>query len=321
MMIENMRSPLLIVGPPRSGTSLVRDLVRLCPGVYVPPDETQFLVSYIRRASDGASREDLAMFLDKTSFSIHMRRRGLWPDRRTLNRLLDVPQPQTAIPLLFAELARREGVEKITIWGDKTPGYALHLPLIRQIYPDLRVLAVVRDPRNVVLSMREAWGKSILRGSVLWRDSTVAMHEYLTSSGPERARALKYEELVSDPTSVMAGVAEWLNVDFPEDALGDYYSEERWGSAKGSAGVVRGDPLRYRRLLNAKELSLIESVTFDQLQLWGYRPENAQKAYSPGRFRSGMYRAIDAPRSFRAYIKDRGVLAGVRYKLAQRRSA
>ena len=65
--------------------------------------------------------------------------------------------------------ARPDGV-----WGDKSPNYRAHLPLLRQLWPEARFIHIIRDARDVCLSSHKAWKKAVLRNAQRWTDEVRA---------------------------------------------------------------------------------------------------------------------------------------------------
>jgi Sulfotransferase family len=147
----------VIVGAPRSGTTLLRLMLDAHPQLAIPP-ETGFLTlaSALRSAGQPLQTE---VFVEAiTSFPPAM---PGWPDfgipladfRRELDRirLVDVADGFRAFYRLYAA---RFGKSR---WGDKTPGYVLHLCDIAETLPEAHVIHVIRDGRDVSLSLRQCW--------------------------------------------------------------------------------------------------------------------------------------------------------------------
>lgn len=51
---------------------------------------------------------------------------------------------------LFEKNARGEGKSR---WGDKTPYYVMHLPKLLEWFPDAQIVHLIRDGRDVALSL------------------------------------------------------------------------------------------------------------------------------------------------------------------------
>ena len=80
----------------------------------------------------------------------HFRRWGLDPGQ-TAARVV-AAQPASLADTLggfFSAYAASEGKQR---WGDKTPHYVFILDQLREIWPDMRVIHVIRDGRDVAAS-------------------------------------------------------------------------------------------------------------------------------------------------------------------------
>lgn len=314
--VEVTAPPLFIVGAPRSGTSLVRNLIRACEGIYVPPDETQFFPAYLEKVAGGATTGSLASFLGRTAFGMNMRSRGIWPSRPELLEILRDPAPGSGIPALMRYLAGREGRAGFSLWGDKTPRYIYFLDKFRNAFPNMRILFVMRDPRDTVLSMHEAWGRSLVRGAVAWRDAARIAHAGAQMHGPGGAMVVRYEALTAEPAVTMEAIAHWLDVEFSADAIDDHQTDEKWGAVRGT-GVTNTSVGRYRTGLTRAEVELVERIAYDEMRLWGYTPDLATESYTPARARLQCARIADGLRSLARYGAERGVLEAVSYKFRQ----
>lgn len=316
MQSDSISGPLFIVGAPRSGTSLLRNLIRACNGVYLPPDETQFIPGLLARLEATRSSEKIARFLERTAFSGNMRRRGLWPTQKELRQLLDSPNPCVMLTALMTFFAEKDGHQSFRIWGDKTPRYVFFLDEFRRFFPGMRVIFVLRDPRDAVLSMRDAWGRSLTRGSIEWRDAALIAQAWLQEQPAADAIMIRYEALVAHPAATMRGIADWLSVEFKHEALEEYIGEERWGAVK-EVGVSGTSVGRYRDELAASEIGLIESIALAEMSALGYPPEIADNRYEPAEWKIRYLRIRDSLRSLGRYIWDRGLVRGTGYKISQ----
>jgi hypothetical protein len=308
--------PIFIVGAPRSGTSLTRDLVRNFGGVYLPPDEIQVLPIFARKVAAGLSVSELYEFVDGTVFAGHMRRRGLWPDRLAIETALVPDEPAVSFRGLVLALAEVEGLATPVYWGDKTPENVFAIDLILQLWPDSKVLFVIRDPRNTVLSMNRAWGRSIVRGATLWRDSVLVASSAAARMSPASFFKLRYEDLTSDPKRVLLAVAKWLDVDFDPSHLDSYQSEERWGEASGMPGV-HSNLGGWENKLTRKQVYEVEKITYNTMIAECYQPRYASKSSEPSNLKLRILKLLDGLAVLNAYSRERGLKAAFEYKLKQ----
>ncbi len=313
-----MTVPLFVVGAPRSGTSVLRDLLRLCSGLYLPPAEIQVVPNLIRLSG---SRAHIGVFVDLLEISVfsdHMRQRGLWLARDELIEVFGSGAAEEAVPKLLLKLAKKEGISQpIKVWGDKTPEYVFHIDLLMETFPDARILGLIRGPHNTVSSMYRAWGRSILRSSVIWRDAVRALRKAENIYGPDHVRIVKYEDLTSHPAVELTRVAKWLGLEFDPAKLSRYEGDERWGRASGRAGVLPEDASAYRRHLTARQSLKIEQITALEATQEGYQISDGIVPIAPGVISLKLAKIGDGLRIMIKYISDRGLRQGLSYKLKQ----
>ena len=147
----------VIVGCPRSGTSLLAVMLDSHPQLAIPP-ETSFLPHVMALSGDPASlrqrffdivtadRMTVSNWsdfgLDKDAFwrrlhaidAVHGRRRHARVLRAVRRRASDKPRS-----------------------GEKTPGYVFMMPQIAALLPEAHFIHVIRDPRDTALSWRKTW--------------------------------------------------------------------------------------------------------------------------------------------------------------------
>lgn len=309
-------TPLFIVGCARSGTSVVRDLVRRMDGVYLPPDELQLMAPLLEAQAKGVTSAGIVALLERSAFSTHMRRRQVWPDHRQLSEVVDADDLAGTIRRFVLLLAAQEGIDASRHWGDKTPTNLGLLGPLAELFPDLRVIEVRRDPRDTVVSMRRAWGRSLVRGAIAWDQAIRQGEAAATSLGPDRRRVMHYEQLTADPVGSMQELADWMGTNIDATEVTGLASEERWGQARGQRGVAR-PTTGWSSTLTAAQVRTVEEITFDTLALAGYSPTLATNLLRPGRRHLQLLRATDAIRSLDAYRRERGLRQAIAYKTKQ----
>ena len=107
-------------------------------------------------------------------------------------------KPQTyadAIRLVYSCYARSKGKLR---YGDKTPRYVRKLELISRVFPEARFVHVIRDGRDVALSLLERdWGpKTIEQAASLWRKRVRAGRRAGAILGRRCYIEVRYEDLV-----------------------------------------------------------------------------------------------------------------------------
>jgi Sulfotransferase family len=213
------RVGFLIVGSPRSGTTLVQRLACEIPGVAMPP-ETHFFSDFawdlVRRhefpLGGQALRDEMAIFAGLENS------RGLDLDPDAL--VGSFGGTADSVYGLFDEMVR-QFAGPAEIWGEKTPGHLWWWRPISVAAPWMRFIVVVRDPRAVVRSLLEmpwqegpdldSWeGRLHLALAGKWAFDQEVASALLAELAPSRALLLRYEDVVSEAATARSAIARFL---------------------------------------------------------------------------------------------------------------
>jgi Sulfotransferase family len=208
-----------IVGVPRSGTTLLRLMLDAHPELSIPP-EMGFMpaVADLRGRGDSLRR---AFFEAVTAMPS-------WDDahvpREVFERALGGVEPFTVgegVRVFYRLYAARFGKAR---WGDKTPAYCLHMDRIERLLPEARFVHIIRDGRDVALSVRGLWfspGDRVEDAALRWRDWILTARRL----GKRRRHytEVRYEELIADAPSVLRKVCDFVGLEY--DARMERYYE------------------------------------------------------------------------------------------------
>jgi hypothetical protein len=188
------RSPIIVYGAARSGTTYVVQILNSRPDVFVS-NETRLFV-WVHRCLTCVAADEAALYRERQPFLEHL---------------------HAAYPGLIRDFYRKLRPAAVH-WGDKNPHYASPenrgcLDTIRALFPAARFLHVLRDGRDVV--------SSGLRG--VWRDFDAVHHMWAThadvgsafgrSLPPGQYYELRYETLVRDDVSAAADLFCFLGLE------------------------------------------------------------------------------------------------------------
>lgn len=215
--------PLMIVGAPRSGNTLVRRVLLASGQIYIPP-ETYVLGEIIenwRRWVLLPWRDKVWLFcayfdrhphrdeLDVQSLSPFANHAAHWPRKdRSLRALLDA---------FYRFLAAQHGYGA-TRWGDKTPWNTMHLKSISRFFPDAVYLHLIRDGRDSVSSQVQAEMRDVTEAARRWVSANDMCDRYLPR---QRTLQMRYEDIVSDPEACFARIFDWAGLRFEDRFLRD----------------------------------------------------------------------------------------------------
>jgi hypothetical protein len=107
-------------------------------------------------------------------------------------------------------------------FGDKTPNYVLQLPLLGSLFPEAHFVHIVRDGRDVALSVTgiPEWGpKRVPGGARYWVQHVTAGREAGAALGPARYFEVRYEDLVAEPEHWLRAVCRFLELPFAPEML------------------------------------------------------------------------------------------------------
>jgi hypothetical protein len=211
-----------VVGCPRSGTTLLRAMLDSHPDLAVP-GESYFIVELAPKfAKKPLRRFNVRRFADAVVAHPRFVHWELPAD--DVRRALTAHQPRdyaAAMRVVYDTYARAHGKSR---YGDKTPNYVLDLPLLARLFPEGRFLHVVRDGRDVALSVTsiEGWGPSKIDGAArYWVRHVEAGRSAGAVLGHQRYREVRYDDLVDEPEATLRDVCTFFDVTF-DPAMVDY---------------------------------------------------------------------------------------------------
>ena len=133
---------------------------------------------------------------------------------------------------------------------DKTPRYYLIVDFIKKVFPDSKIIFLVRNPLDVFSSMMEAWWKNrlwinhqqidLFRGPQCIHE---AIHKYKDSS-----ICVSYEDLVTGSEDTIRDICSFLDIEFNMDMLS--------GVGEKDFGGTMGDKLGIRKYKEVSRESL-----------------------------------------------------------------
>jgi hypothetical protein len=118
-----------------------------------------------------------------------------------------------------------------SIWAEKTPENIFTVGRFLRMFPGAKILHIVRDPRDVVLSLM-ARGLSSIMAAEAWLTSVAAIQNY--RSHPS-VLEIRYEDLVFETERILSEVCSHLKVEFQMKFFSDTSYE--------SSGITRSEGL------------------------------------------------------------------------------
>jgi hypothetical protein len=305
-------APLLVLGVRRSGTTLLRVMLDRSSTLAVP-DESYFVTQLAHRHGSNP---------DPTAFADDCRRIGTlreWGVSIDDVRLRGGMTTGEAIAALYQRYAELQGKPR---WGDKTPMYMQHLPLLARLFPEARFVHLIRDGRDAALSflgmpegiVTRTWAhpRSVADFACQWRTEVEAAQRLGERVGPERYLEVRYEALVADADAELRRICTFAALPFEPGMLA--YAGAVDVSAKPHQQRLLQPPTRnvrnWREQLPEEDALAFEGVAGDLLRRLGYDLLDPSGAFptAAGRTRLARYRARVSAWNATSYALQRSPL-------------
>lgn len=235
-------APVLIIGPPRSGTTLLATMLNAHPRLFVA-NETKVLINLLPgpgKPHRPLSKARAATMLRQLELNELMGAAPL-PRYSDLFAQADEPTVPTFLQELFRHLARREGKSR---WGEKTAVAYRNLEAIRCAFPNACFLGLERAPEEIAASYERIvpkWGS--IGGMTHWIDFRRAVAR---QDSAFRIHLVSYPELVREPEDTLRRVCEFLDEEFCPQML-QFHRTRRAAELKQSPEFAGASmPLRQR---------------------------------------------------------------------------
>jgi hypothetical protein len=273
--------PFFIVGAPRSGTTLLQYMLRSHPRLSVPTGESHFFIPLYQGAATFGDlgrvenvRAVLAAMHAQSADFLETDLHGVRFDMDRLAGELRAEGRRTMRDLvagLFEKNAAGEGKAR---WGDKTPYYGMHIPKLLEWFPDAQFIHLVRDGRDVALSLfarRHDFGVyNTYYAGKYWQQFVEATHEHGAKLDPAQYLEIRYEDLVAEPRAASQRICAFLGEEFSE-AVVDFKPAGQAGKTPLLQKPVQADNAgKWRRALAPRQIRYFEAAAGTTLERFGY---------------------------------------------------
>ena len=284
MSVSTTGGPVFVVGYPHSGTTLLQMIINAHDGFYSGP-ETHFFRYALLPIADWIRRplgtNDMNTVLDR------LRAKDVPVSTELADSLrADARDQGVGAGDLLNRLmrAQRQGAEPGR-WVEKTPDHALFAPQIRQLFPDARIVHLVRDPRDAVSSLLRYREQLMARRRRLFIASRARRWQRLVhqvahwEAHDAGILTVRYEDLVTATDDTTARVMTFLGgVHDPAATrrFGDGFEDvvrpwETWKSLCKEGSIVDRRGI-WRQRIDRRDASVIDLMTRPGRQRHGYPP-------------------------------------------------
>ncbi len=195
--------PVIVAGMHRSGTSIFTEILASA-GMYIggsAADEHHESWHFSR--ANRAMLGEAAAMLYEFGWSAPKTRDFIEERRAYAERAV------RELPGFFADRADERA------WGWKDPRNSLTLDIWLSIFPNARVLHIVRDGRIVALSLADRDQLEPSFGLGLWAHYVEEAEQAMCGLPEEQRCTIRYEDLVREPTATVSRLLDFARIDAP----------------------------------------------------------------------------------------------------------
>ena len=232
---------IFVVGNSRSGTTMMGRILGKHPRVYTF-GELHFFGQLCAPPFSSKLHRKIAEELASELHCIQREgyrtygnpRRFLGEAQAFLERLSTYPDTSASLfeAFLYYEAAENDK----TIPCDQTPRNVFYIADILELYPNARVINMIRDPRDVLLSQKRKWKRRSLGGSDLpikemlrdwvnyhpitishiWRTAVSAADRFAKH---DRVISVYFEELLRHPETTVKSLCDFVGITYTDEML------------------------------------------------------------------------------------------------------
>ncbi|MEO8147025.1 MAG: sulfotransferase [Bacteroidia bacterium] len=289
---------IFVTGYSRSGTTMMARIISRNEPVHAFHEMHFFEQLWMPSKERKNISHDEGVLLVANMMSIH--REGYLMDHHPENflddakKMLEDYKGEYFPPMLFKHFLFSEcKLNNKSIPVDQTTRNTLFLTEILQYYPEARVICMVRDPRDVLLSQKRKWKRKFLGGSSIpLRESIRAYINYhpitiskLWNAAATRIAAIdhpqvlkiKFEELLQQPEAIIRKICAFTGLEFDEKMLKVPHVGSSNATDKGDKQGINAEKTgNYKDGLNDTEIYLSQKVTRKNRQHFNYADEQVK---------------------------------------------
>ena len=266
--------PFFIVGAPRSGTTLLTVMLDRHSSIAMTPETKIF--QHMRPLGQYRTFRNHEAVLDSFLFRTHLVDLRLEP-AEVLGRFRDFePNYRNYVRYVLETYRVQQGKPRI---GEKTPEHMWDVPTILDWYPRSKIIWLLRDGRDVALSIDRLFQCGVRRACFLWWQYA-KFGQMWERRYPDRFRHVTFESLVDQPEETLSEVLAFLDLQFEPSILNtsvrsETVPEHEMGHKRASLGALNPSKAgEYHRLATVEQRAMMASIIDRQLVQLGYAPSD-----------------------------------------------
>ena len=251
---------VFILGAPRSGTTFLASL--LTHTRFKAPFETHFIPKFYKKLSEYGDVNQFSNFSSLLDEILSERAVMQWKLNLNYEDFFNSFNGNVSYSELVDKLcSMRRNDNAEGCWGEKTPWYLLELVLINKLFPKAKYIYIVRDGRDVALSLlKKEWGPNNLYSCAeYWRTLNKETPLLAELKAKGQLLELRYEDLLDKTEEYVAQFYEFLGEPYDSAKLSPLISTVKGGNYN-----------KWKESLTSQQISLFDKVAANTLNRFGY---------------------------------------------------
>lgn len=277
---ERSRRPVFVMGCHRSGTNLLYDTLLSAGGFAVYRGYLPIYKILMPRFGDPSNPRNLRRIVDTFMRSKGFTSTDLDAAQLSGRLMAECHTGGDFIRIVMNEVARQQSVHR---WAVYDPDNVLHVPRIKADLPDALFVHIIRDGRDIALSLMKMgelrpfpWSRKargLLETAIYW--------DWMVQTGRRHGRQIpadyieiRYEDLIGDPRRTLATLGQFLDHDLDYERIQNTKLgrlRESNSSFRDEAAQTRENPVnRWKERLSKQEIADLEALVGTGLEQSGY---------------------------------------------------
>ena len=278
---DRKRAPVFVMGCHRSGTNLLYDMLLSSGGFAIYRGYLPIYKILIPRFGSMEKRANREKILQTWLRSKGFRRTGLDAEQLSARLLNECRNGGDFIRVVMDAVAQSQQAQR---WAVYDPDNVLYIEQVKRDIPNALFVHIIRDGRDIALSLKKMGGFTPLPWDRSQPDSLVATSlywEWMIDKGREHGRKfpadyieIRYEDLITSPQETLGRLGGFIDHDLDYDRIqraGLGRLSETNSSFREEGATEKLNPLgRWKERLAPADVAAIEATVGECLQENGY---------------------------------------------------
>jgi len=283
-----------VVGNSRSGTTMMGRILGLHPAIFTFHELHFFEQLWSSKNSDPLTQLESIKILMRL---LNIQHNGYFTDvndstyNTEANTILNSihANERTALKIYSYFLQHVVNSKGKTIPCKQTPQNIFYLGTILENFTAAKIIIMVRDPRDVMLSQKNKWKRrslgasgiplrEIVRARInyhpitiskLWNSAVNAGNKYISNN---QVKIIRYEDLITNGRETIQEICEFINIPFHENMLSVPHKGSSISNDSQSIGIKKDNFGKWKSGgLSAAEIFLTQKITGLNAEKFNYK--------------------------------------------------